>query len=1527
MPIDPEILRYGSSLTGGTPEIDREVLAYGDKLREEEERKRKHFREAYAWDLSSPVKPVRIAAMKRALEAITDPEDRQMLVEEVAKVSKAMAQIGAKRYQEADFPERFWENLQIPIRAFQASGSDMVESAKELAKGLARGFTGKVLTAEEAQFGYALEAAKQGQNPDLPKHLPIHAKAGMKVSQGMAGMTPDLAAGLAATQVAGPAGAWGYWTARMAPEQQKRFIAQGVDPTTATALGYLTSAASAGIEAMQVDPTGVTSKAVGSIGRKALKQAGRTAWETMEESAQALTEEGVSGLLGVLYPGARGPSFQQVAAAPAQAAREALPGLIGLGVAGVGGAAMQQRAAKRVEQSIRTHAEEKKVPSRRQWKDWGLPQKEGKVPPGPERLQFIQEAAEDLDRRDQARAIWSSTPPTESQWKSWGFPEDVGKTPEDRLNYLKGYYAVEQRTEEGEGEAERAGEIEEAKGVEQAEARKGVDFSRAVPDTSTALAERQTDYEAIPEQAPKQAAIAEVLRQAGVSEAEAEEAARDPSQLGRLIAEGKIKAEEIGRDLRSLIAPATATESARRAGHILREQMARSAMGVFAAREKLAPHADPFYKMPPEGRKEFLLAMDEGRSQATPELDVIANALRTELDITRDTLIKIGKLKEYYENYLPRIFKHRADASTVLGKKLRKQWQKSGFLRKRTIPLLRDALKSVEEGGAGLELITDHPIDLVMHHLALVYEFVGKHNAMEAMKHAGLARFVPASFDTNYLSDGHKFVNDPAFLVQTSADVTVMDAYDKLLRDQLLSVATALGVEHERLARLRSGKGVWGESEKSAPRIKTKVGGPMSVLAHEIGHQIGRTYGLYNWMLENVPSASQELQALAHLRIEKTENVEQEHIEYIESPEEMEAVILEAWLAAPEKMVQVAPGVTVAWKQFLDRNDALRPLLMLDRSVVLGTSEYTQEMPGVRVLGRWSLPTEVATMVENHLSPGLRRNENAFIKTGYNLVRSLGNAMNQASLSLSLFHALNVMTDATATFYGMGLREILRRHPNISGGLRHLALAASQVGAGATAVYKGDVLYNALRTGDIESIEDPFLHRVAELGMMAGIRTTMDARYCNESIKALRRSFYDLRHSDEWKKIAAGMKLPVEVIFAGLEATSWPVMQYLVPRMKLGVFCEMAMDICHRKRHYKLDDFQFREQLTQAWDSIDNRLGQLAYDNLFWNQYLKDFLQLSFRSVGWNLGSLREYVGAITDVVDTKARMARGDQFLSQKMAYTVGAVATYAPLGAILTYLLTGERPKELKDYLFPRTGRFNRDGTPERLSLPTYAKDWVAWGTDPGKALLHKAHPMWGTLGEMWWNEDFYGTEIRNAEDHWMVRLGHTLAHLGEAFVPFSAKNFARMREAGEPLGIALPAAVAGISSAPSYITSTPARKKAVEFLRERMGTGKRTRAEAKAARARKDLVFKLRKGEEIEKADVELLSRRQIKSAAREAKMTPFQSLFTRLSFDEALAVYELASDEEKQETRPILAKKARRAIMTSKERQRYTEILRE
>jgi hypothetical protein len=53
--------------------------------------------------------------------------------------------------------------------------------------------------------------------------------------------------------------------------------------------------------------------------------------------------------------------------------------------------------------------------------------------------------------------------------------------------------------------------------------------------------------------------------------------------------------------------------------------------------------------------------------------------------------------------------------------------------------------------------------------------------------------------------------------------------------------------------------------------------------------------------------------------------------------------------------------------------------------------------------------------------------------------------------------------------------------------------------------------------------------------------------------------------------------------------------------------------------------------MARAADATEDRMGQMTYDNLFYNKMLKDVALLGFRAYGWQLGKYRHLYGGAAD--------------------------------------------------------------------------------------------------------------------------------------------------------------------------------------------------------------------------------------------------------------------------------------------------------
>jgi hypothetical protein len=263
-------------------------------------------------------------------------------------------------------------------------------------------------------------------------------------------------------------------------------------------------------------------------------------------------------------------------------------------------------------------------------------------------------------------------------------------------------------------------------------------------------------------------------------------------------------------------------------------------------------------------------------------------------------------------------------------------------------------------------------------------------------------------------------------------------------------------------------------------------------------------------------------------------------------------------------------------------------------------------------------------------------------------------------------------------------------------------------------------------------------------------------------------------------------------------------MEWLVPAQKVGSYLNLARweasrlgDATHEQRVYTLG---------RAWDSIDNRMGQLVYDNLFWNRIVKDLGMASVRSLGWNIGTVREIGGALTDIATMHKRFKGGeltDPVLTNKMAYTAGLVMTVGTLGAVSQYLMTGEGPKETMDYFYPKTGHQDVDGTMERLSFPSYIKD-IASVRYQGviRTAQHKVHPMLTLLYELLNNRDWRDRAIRDTRDPLLDQGLDAAKYVFRQFVPMGIADYMRNVKAGDP-GVQSLRSFVGVTRAPKYIT----------------------------------------------------------------------------------------------------------------------------
>lgn len=559
--------------------------------------------------------------------------------------------------------------------------------------------------------------------------------------------------------------------------------------------------------------------------------------------------------------------------------------------------------------------------------------------------------------------------------------------------------------------------------------------------------------------------------------------------------------------------------------------------------------------------------------------------------------------------------------------------------------------------------------------------------------------------------------------------------------------------------------------------------------------------------------------------------------------------------------------------------------------------QYSEPEGGFILRGEYWAPEPAARTINRYLSPSLPETlgRAGFKKlaAGYELVRGVGNTLNQAQLGLSGFHGVFTAVDSMTSDTALAIERAISGHPLKAA--MPLLRAVTFTSPIDTYLKGSTVLAEYERPGS----QGAEVGAITDALVKAGGRTQMDAFYKSDAVRNFWKAFERRSPSVAWRWLPAAF-----------EYASRPLMEHVVPRMKLGVFHNLAQLELERLGP-KADDLQLREALGRSWDSVDNRMGQLVYDNLFWNRAAKDLGMVSVRSLGWNIGTVRELGGGALDVARQPLRAVLGEKVqLTHRAAYGIALPITAGWIGGVIMYLATGQTPQELKDYFFPRTGRVLPNGEPERFNIPSYVKDVLETAKDPVRTVAGKLHPLVHATVDFLENKDFEGREIRNPEDPLLRQFAEVLGFAGRQLLPISTRNAVRQSEAGASHGRQA-LSFLGLNPAPREITRTKAETLALE-LGQRGPETPLTAEQYDRRQQSRQLLQQLRNGS---------IAPRDVFSAVKAGKITqrdarrilenknrpPLVSMFQRLTLEDALKVWNVATPTEKLQLRQALLAK--------------------
>jgi hypothetical protein len=559
----------------------------------------------------------------------------------------------------------------------------------------------------------------------------------------------------------------------------------------------------------------------------------------------------------------------------------------------------------------------------------------------------------------------------------------------------------------------------------------------------------------------------------------------------------------------------------------------------------------------------------------------------------------------------------------------------------------------------------------------------------------------------------------------------------------------------------------------------------------------------------------------------------------------------------------------------------------------------------IKEQGEWWVDEGAARLINNHLSKDYIRST----ELGKGLMW-LKNNFTAIELGLSAFHATAETMETISSSIGEGLRKTINL--GIFGGepkkiLEGLADIPKSI---ITPYTKAKVAGEAMKfiMNEKEYINTPegksFIKKFPDAAnlihdyFVGGGTIGMHDDYKINSIKALRESLKEKSDDPAYKYIKAGvMAIPA----MNERAMSFLFDKY-IPRLKLGMFLrEQAISLVENQKRLEKGTITRTELARRNMAFVDDRLGEMNFDNLFWDRTFKTSMQFMFRSVTWKLGNLRAMGGApIEQAIEFRnAFRENRSPILQPKMAWLFGMTVMQVAAASLLQGFMAKKKLKDFKDVVSPQ---INENDEKERLVLPTYFKDMLHFYHSPVKYVTGSFAGDIGRFYELQQNKDFFGYEIYDPQ----APASEKAKEIGEYFLPkpFSFTNLAQMKAKDEGL-VKQSLSFLGFTKAPKYITNTPIENEIGDMYNMTNSLKKPHNAkEVSDVKGKIKELYKNGKEDEAYRLMTKSVSEGKLRATQTDwllrnidKKADPGEYMFRMLPYDDKKYLYNKMTDDEK------------------------------
>ena len=601
-------------------------------------------------------------------------------------------------------------------------------------------------------------------------------------------------------------------------------------------------------------------------------------------------------------------------------------------------------------------------------------------------------------------------------------------------------------------------------------------------------------------------------------------------------------------------------------------------------------------------------------------------------------------------------------------------------------------------------------------------------------------------------------------------------------------------------------------------------------------------------------------------------------------------------------------NIGVGWQKIDDRYGTVyRPVKDANGNTV-----------GSVISGYWVAKDGPAQVIDNYLSQTLYNSK--YFGSAFKMYMGAANTLNSFQLGMfSMFHAGFTSLESVISNASLGIKQVSQGR--VKDAMR--SFYQTPLGFIINPVEGRKVLKEWYFPGS----QNALMAKIVEGIHLGGGKFGMDSQFQTSHVQKM---IEDWSGGGIGGKVKAVLRSPAALS----EISTIPILKWLVPAQKAGAFALMAEDWL--KVNPNATHEETAKAMRQIWNRVDGRLGQVVYNRTFVNNTVKNVTQALMRAPGWKGGSAVEFGGAVKDLGEQVIKLSKGEGFeMTDRIAYVLATALVSAAINGTMTKTLTGDNPAGMDFFAF-RVGRKDKYGNEVRFLSPSYLKDLYAY-TQRGivTPMIASTNPLLNLIVEEAKNKDYYGVEVRHEGDRIDKQALQTAQHVLTAFMPFWIRG---SKKAAETFGASAAEKViplAGFMPASSEYTKTSAQLRADELLRKLSPSGDKTREEYDKMMLKSELKGRIRANDPTARADVgrAVMEGKLLQPEAGRlfaaTKTTPFQdqvSFLESKSLDAAMSVYELASEDERQQIRGMLRNGVKNTGRLSEEtKNKYMRIL--